>query len=288
MRRRKLVQALILSTALPPTVTFAQRVGIPTIGGLAVATPDEQGFWRDLRAELDKLGYVDGSTVRYDIRSDQGDLGRLDTLAQDLVRRKVAVIVVWYTPAALAARRATRDIPIVIGAAGDPVAVGLANSLARPGGNVTGISEMVPDLAGKCVELSRDLVPKAKRVAALVNTPDPFSKPFLDKIRAAGAVTGLAIEPVMIKQVSELEPAFAGLAKDPPATVIVQPSLPVQRVAALAVRYRIAAVGPDRALVDAGGLMSYSPDHSDHARQVADLIDRILKGARPAQLPLVQ
>jgi putative ABC transport system substrate-binding protein len=290
MRRRTLIIASGIANAavLLPLTTRAQHAGIPTIGGLAVASPDTQRFWRDLRAELGKLGYEDGKTVRYDIRSDEGDLARLDALARGLVRSKVAVIVAWFTPAVLAAKRATHNIPIVMGAAGDPVAIGLIDSLAHPGGNVTGIGGLVPDLAGKCVDLSRDLVPKAKRIAALVNVPDPFSRPFLDKIRAEAATIGLVVEPVRIKQAGELEAAFSALAKDPPATVIVQPSLPARRVAELAIQHRIAAVGLARALVDAGGLMSYSSDDSDLPQQVADFIDRILKGARPADLPVEQ
>jgi ABC-type uncharacterized transport system substrate-binding protein len=286
--RRPIILLAAGAAGLLPLVTHAQPANIPTIGGLAVASPDAQRFWQDLRAELDKLGYQEGKTVRYDLRSDDGDLTRLDALARGLVRSKVAVIVAWFTPAALAAKRATHDIPIVMGAAGDPVAIGLIDSLSHPGGNITGVGGLVPDLAGKCVDLSRDLVPNARRIAALVNAPDPFSRPFLDKIRAEAATIGLAVEPVMIKQADGLEAAFSIVAKNPPATVIIQPSLPARRVAELAIRHRIAAVGVARALVDAGGLMSYSSDDSDLPKQVADFVDRILKGARPADLPVEQ
>jgi putative tryptophan/tyrosine transport system substrate-binding protein len=143
-------------------------------------------FWRLFRDDMLTLGYIEGQSVRYEFRSDQGQLGRLPELAAELVRLKVDVIVAWFTAAALAAKQATRDIPIVIAAAGDPLEAGLVDSLARPDGNVTGMSAMGSDLAGKCVELSRELLPRTRRVAALLDTTNAFSKALLDKTQVAG------------------------------------------------------------------------------------------------------
>jgi putative ABC transport system substrate-binding protein len=266
----------------------AQPAKVPVIGVLVVGLPGAEKFWRLFRDNMRRLGYIDGQSVRYEFRSDQGQIARLPELAAELVRLKVDLIVTWFTPAAVAAKQATRDIPIVMATAGDPLAAGLVDSLARPGGNVTGISGMASDLAGKCVELSGELVPRAKRVAALVNAPDPFSKAFLDKIQAAGKSTGVAIEPVLIQTLAELDPAFAALAKSAPDTVIVQPSLPTQRLVDLALKHRIPAVSPSRPFVEAGGLMSYSPDAADLYRQAANIVVKVLKGAKPADLPVEQ
>jgi putative ABC transport system substrate-binding protein len=172
--------------------------------------------------------------------------------------------------------------------AGDPLAAGLITSLARPGGNVTGISGETSDLEGKCVELSRQLLLQARRVAALVNAPDPFSKAFLDKIQIAGKAVGTAIEPVLVNNPAELEPAFAALGKAAPDTVIVQPSLPASRAAQLALRYKLPALGTVRILAEEGGLLSYSGDSSDAYRKAASIVDKVLKGAKPPDLPVEQ
>jgi len=182
MRRRKVLGQTAGMAMAVPLALAAQPAKVPVIGVLVVGATGSENFWRLFRDDMRKLGFIDGRTVRYEFRSDQGRLARLPELAAELVRLKVDLIVTWFTPAALAAKQATRDIPIVMALAGDPVAAGLIESLARPGGNVTGMSGMSSDLAGKCVELSRELLPQARRVAALVNTLDPFSKAFLDKI----------------------------------------------------------------------------------------------------------
>jgi len=287
--KRRYVLGLTAGMALlAPLAAAAQPAKVPVIGVLVVGLPAGEKFWRLFRDDMRKLGYIDGEGVRYEFRSDQGQLGQLPELAAELVRLKVDVIVAWFTPAVQAAKQATRDIPIVMASAGDPLAAGLVASLARPGGNVTGMSGMVSDLAGKCVELSRELLPQASRVAALVNAPDPFSKAFLDKIQLAGKATGTAIEPVLINTAADLEPAFAALEKASPGTLIVQPSLPTRRVAELALAHRIPAMSPARTFAEAGGLLSYAPDEADLYRQAANIVAKVLKGAKPADLPVEQ
>src|SRR5262249_8478221 len=152
----------------------------------------------------------------------------------ELVRLKVDVIVTWFTPTAVAARRATQEIPIVMAETGDPVGTGLVASLARPGGNVTGLASVAAELAGKSVQLIRDMLPSARRVTVLANKTDPFSKPFLEQIQLGGETSGTTINPVTISSNDEFEAAFAAMEKDRPDAVIVQPSLTGKRAVELA------------------------------------------------------
>jgi putative ABC transport system substrate-binding protein len=209
-------------------------------------------------------------------------------LAAELVRLKVDLIVTWFTPAAQAAKQATREIPIVMALAGDPVGTGLIESLNRPGGNVTGMAGVTAELAGKSVEAIRELLPSAHRVVALANAPDPFSKPFLGYIRLAGVAASMTIDAKMIYTVEELEAAFSEMENERPDAVIVQPSLPSKLSAELALRYRIPAISAVRGFVDEGGLMSYAAAEADMYRQTAVHVDKILKGAKPADLPVEQ
>jgi len=233
-----------------------------------------------------ELGYVEGHSVHFEFR--QGPVSGLPELAAELVRLKVDLIVTGATPAAFAAKQATGDISIVMAFAGNPVENGLEVSLARPGGNITGMARLTAELAGKCVELIRDMLPSAHRVAVLVNAPDRFSKPFLEQTRLAGAATGTAIEPIMIHSSEELDAAFPTMEKDPPDAVIVRPSLPAKRAAELALQYRLPAVSIARTFVDEGGLMSYSADEAEAYRRAAIIVDKVLKGAKPADLPVEQ
>jgi putative ABC transport system substrate-binding protein len=189
---------------------------------------------------------------------------------------------------AQAAKQATREIPIVMALAGDPVGTGLIESLNRPGGNVTGMAGVTAEQAGKSVEVIRELLPLARRVVALANAPDPFSKPFLEHIRLGGAATGTTIDAKMIRSAEELEAAFSEMEKERPDAVIVQPSLPSKRSAELALRYQIPAVSAVRGFVDEGGLMSYAAAEVDMYDQAAVYVDKILKGAKPADLPVQQ
>jgi putative ABC transport system substrate-binding protein len=288
MRRRDLLALLGGMAAIWPRPGAAQQAKVPTIGVLVIGSPGSGRFWRLFRESMRELGYSEGQNVRYEFRSDEGQASRLPDLAAELVRLKVDLIVTWFTPAARAAKQATSDIPIVMGLAGSPVETGLVASLARPGGNVTGMAGVGPELAGKCVELIREMLPSARRVAVLVNAPDPFSKPFLEQVRLGGTVSGTPIEPIMIHSTEEFEAAFPAMAKDRPDAVIVQPSLPARRGAELALQYKIPAVSFVRGLVDEGGLMSYGADEADAYRRAAIFVDKVLKGAKPADLPVEQ
>src|SRR5205814_454436 len=152
----------------------------------------------------------------YEFRSDEGGINRLPELAAELVRLKVDLIVTWFTPAAQAAKQATREIPIVMALVGNPVETGLVDSLARPGGNITGMAGVAAELAGKSVQLIREMLPSAHRLVALANALDPFSKPFVEHIRLGGEATGTIIDPIMIHTAAEIDAAFEGMQKDRP------------------------------------------------------------------------
>jgi hypothetical protein len=182
-----------------------------------------------------------------------------------------------------------RQVPVILHRRyPSAVAKGTRKSLARPGGNVTGMAGVGAELAGKSVELIRDMVPSARRVAALANAPDPFSKPFLEQIRLGGSATGTTIDAIMIHGAEELEAAFPAMEQARPDAVIVQPSLPTKRAAELALKYRIPAVSGIREFVEAGGLLGYVAAEDDMYRRAAVFVDKILKGAKPADLPVEQ
>ena len=241
-----------------------------------------------MREDFRDLGYREGQNISFEFRSAEGKLSRLPDLAADLVRLHVDVIVTWQTPPTHAAKQATRDIPIVMADSGDPVGTGLVASLAKPGGNITGIAGMTAELAGKSVELIRELLPSAHRVGALCNVIDPFSKPFLEKIQLAASAAQIEIQAYNFRGGEELEAGFAQVSRDHPDAVIVQPSLPTRRAAELAIDSHLPAVSVPRFFAEEGGLMSYSQRLPDLYRRAAAYVDRILKGAKPADLPVQQ
>src|SRR5215831_10936775 len=288
MRRREFINLFGAASAAWPLAARAQQPKVPTIGALVIGNISPEEFWREFRQGLRNLGYIEGQNIRFEFRSAQGQINRLPELAAELVRLKVDVIVTWFTPTAVAAKQATRDIPIVMAETGDPIGTGLVMSLPRPGGNVTGIASVTAELAGKCVQLIRDMLPSARRVTALANATDPFSKPFLEQIQLGGEATGTAINPIRINSSEEFETAFTAMENDRPDAIIVQPSLPTQRAAELALKHRVPAVSVPRWFAEEGGLMSYSAVYVELFRKAAVYVDKILKGAQPAELPVEQ
>ena len=230
MRRRQFI-TLLGGAAAWPHAARAQQPEVPTIGALVIGNISPEEFWREFRQGLRDLGYIEGQNIRFEFRSAEGHIDRLPELAAQLVRLKVDVIVTWFTPTAVAAAKATREIPIVMAETGDPIGTGLVKSLSRPGGNVTGIASVTAELAGKSVQLIRDMLPSARRVTVLANAIDPFSKPFLEQIQLGGEATGTAINPIRISNNEEFESAFAAMERDRPDAIIVQPSLPSRRAA---------------------------------------------------------
>ena len=287
--RREFITLLGGAAATWPLAARAQQPGkLPTIGALVIGNTNPEQFWREFRQGLRDLGYIDGQNIRFEFRSAEGQLNRLPELAAELVHLKVDIIVTWFTPPALVAKQATHEIPIVMADTGDPIGNGLIASLPRPGGNVTGIAGITAELAGKSVQLVREMLPWARRVTALANATDPFSKPFLEQIQLGGEATGTTISPVRISSNEELENAFAAMENERPDAVIVQPSLPSKRTADLALKHRVPAISVPRWFAAEGGLMSYSARYVDLFRKAATYVDKILKGARPADLPVEQ
>jgi putative ABC transport system substrate-binding protein len=258
---------------------------MPRIGVLLVAGPEIMGpFPQGLR----DLGYFEGKNIQIEMRSAQGDANRLPGLAAELVRSKIDIIVASQTPAIVAARNATSDIPIIMAPAGDPVALGLVASLARPGGNITGLSAAGPEVAAKSLELIREIVPAARRVAALGNANDPFVRPFLEQIEKGAPMVRLEIQPIMVRDSDELERAFAAMAQERADAVVIQGSLPVKSTLELALKYRLPAFASQKSVAQAGAVVSYSADFAERGHKIAGYVDNILKGAKPAELPVQQ
>jgi putative ABC transport system substrate-binding protein len=285
VRRRDFVKLLAATGVAGPSATHAEtkphRVGVLVIG-----RPDPEPFWRVFRQAMQARGHLEGKTIVYEFRSAEGDATRLPALAAELVRLNVDVIVTWYTPTVRAAKDATADIPIVMADAGDPVGTGLVDSLARPGANITGIAGVTAELAAKTVEMFREMLPSVRRLAALCNVADPFSKPFFKQIEDASRQAGIELVPLFVRPGVETEEALTGSrAID---AVIIQPSLLSKRVAEIALNAHLPTASVSRWFAEQGGLISYNPIQEEIFRAAADYTDRVLKGVKPATLPVQQ
>jgi putative ABC transport system substrate-binding protein len=240
------------------------------------------------REALRDLGYIEGRNIRFEVRSAQGQPDRLPELAAELVRSKVDIILSSLTPAVTAAKNATRDIPIVMAPAGDPVATGLISNLARPGGNITGLSGIAAELGAKSLELIREVVPSARRVFILNNVRDPFAKLMLEQVRRGAEVTQIDVRPIMVRGNDELEGAFATMVRDRADVVILSGSLSLRAQADLALKHRLPTLHNQSSFARGGVLVSYGASSAERAREIARYVDRIFKGAKPADLPVQQ
>lgn len=293
MRRRELLVVLGGALAMPHALC-AQQKAAPVIGVLAAASPDNAGAQRMLaafRKGLGELGYIDGQNIVIEYRWAEGHYDRLPALAADLVDRKVDVIVTeGGDPSVLAAKQATLTIPVVFHADGDPVASGLIASLARPGGNLTGIS--LHGLAAKRIELLSELVPQARAIAFLVNPNDPSTGDEIKDAQQAARIKGVQLRVVEAGNDNEIEPAFAGLGKIGAGGLVVVASPIFSRrmaqIAALASRNAIPAIYSGRSYVETGGLLSYGSDLAEVYRLKGIYTGKILNGAKPADLPVEQ
>jgi putative tryptophan/tyrosine transport system substrate-binding protein len=289
LKRRAFISLLGGAPAAWLLAARAQPSKVARIGTLYIGLADAESFKKELREGLHELGYVEGQNIAFEFRSAEGKLDQLPELASELVQLKVDVIVALYIPCALAAKQATRDIPIVIVAA-DPVETGIVVSLARPGGNITGVSLMSAVLIGKCFELFRDMLAGTRRVALLTNAADPlFAKLILDQAELAGRIMSIEIQPITVRAPDEeLEAAFAAMTRERAEALVIQGSLSTKRIADLAVEHRLPAASTTRGFVDAGGLMSYGADGPALFRQGAKFVQRILQGQLPNDLPIEQ
>jgi putative tryptophan/tyrosine transport system substrate-binding protein len=286
MKRRAFI-TLLGGAAAWPLVARAQQRKFARIGALVLTGADAQSLGGALREGLREFGYAEGQNFVLEFRSADGNVDRLPELAAELVRLPVDLIVATFTPCALAAKQATTTIPIVMAAVADPIGAGLVQSLARPGGNITGFSNMAAETAGKSVELLRDMLPSLRRVAVLANPVDPFTRPFLEQVHLAGRIASIEIAPVaMARAPEEVDAAFATMAQERAEAVVVQAVFFANTIADLAIKYRLPSAAVLRSYPRAGGLMSYGADVPDIFRRSAVLIHRILQGTAPSDLPV--
>jgi putative tryptophan/tyrosine transport system substrate-binding protein len=288
MKRREFITLLGGAAAAWPLAARAQQTKVPTIGVLVLGNPDPASFLKAFREGLQKVGYIEGQNIRLEFRSAGGKVSLIPEAATELVRLKVGIIVAWQTPAITAAKQATNDIPIVMASAGDPVGTGLIASLSRPGGNVTGTASFGPELAAKNIELIRDVLPSARRVAVLANATDPFTKPFLAHIELAARTLAIEIAPIMLRPGEEFDAAFEDMRREQVDAVFIQPSLLRKGPVDLALKHRLPSFSINRLLPATGGLMSYSLNFAHVIYESAVYVDKILKGSKPVDLPVAQ
>jgi putative ABC transport system substrate-binding protein len=291
MRRREFI-TLLGGAAAWPLVARAQQPAMPVVGFLHPGSFDVYRL-RAFRQGLKDAGFAEGDNVAIEYRWADNQVNRLPELAAELVARRVAVVVAITAPGTLAAQAATKTIPIVFMVADDPVKLGVVSSLARPGDNLTGFNVLAVELAAKRIELLRDLVPGAGRIAVLVNPADAAStESTLRDAQAAARAMGMQIQVLNATTLHEIDAAFAGLVRERPDALFVGtgPFLTDRRVqlAQLAARHAIPAIYQDRQFAEVGGLVSYGASLADGYRHVGTYTGRILKGAKPADLPVVQ
>jgi putative tryptophan/tyrosine transport system substrate-binding protein len=286
-----LLTTFLLTTIVPAQAqqpTKVQRVGVLTSGGGTSGTFQREAF----RRGLSELGYVEGKNITIEYRSAEGKYDRLPDLAAELVRLKVDVILAQSTPAVAAAKNATTTIPIVIAGGSDPVATGLVASLARPGGNITGITIMNAETAGRRLELLKEAGAKVSRVTILGNSTNPGAALVFKQTQSAAQDLGLQIQSLDVKSVSDLEGAFKAATRGGATALVLLASVPVsnhlRQIADFAVKNRLASIYDRSDFAEAGGLMSYGTHLPEMFRRSLTYVDKILKGAKPADLPVEQ
>jgi putative tryptophan/tyrosine transport system substrate-binding protein len=292
IRRREFVVTFGGAAAVWPLAARAQQAKLPTIGLVLGANPwiESQrvaAFVQGLR----QLGWIENRNVVIEYHGAEGRTERFAELAAEFARVKVDLIVAATTPAVIAAKQATSVIPIVFVAVNDPVGTGLVASLARPGGNVTGLSTQQSDAVGKRLELLREVVPDLRRLAIMANVGNPASLLEMGEAQAAARTLGLEVTTSEIRRAKDIVPAFKALRERVDALYLIsEPLMNTNRtgINILAVGARLPTMHGLREYVEAGGLMSYGPNEPDQFRRVADIVDKILRGAKPSDIPVEQ
>lgn len=282
MRRRHLLAHVAGVAGALPFAALAQPARVPRVGFLVAG--DAEPSWSLFRKAMSELGHVEGRAVHYEFRSSDADRDRLAAHARSLLGANVDVIVAVLTPAILAAMRATTTIPIIFN--GGVPETGTVKNLARPEGNLTGVFGATSVIAGKSIQIFRELKPSTRTIAALLNAPDPFNVPLRREIEAVGKAQGIEIVPLMLAGPHELAQAFETLSKRGVDGVAIQPSLPIRESASLAMQHRLPALSYRREFAEVGGLLSFGAHQPELFRLVARYTDRVLKGARTAELPV--
>ena len=289
MNRRDTLLALLACGAVP-LLSFAQQPGkVWRIGYLDLGTRQSAAGRLDMLLNgLREAGYDEGRNLVIDGRYADGNVERLDGQAAEIVRLNVDVIVTWGTQATRAAQRATTSIPIVVAAEADPVGNGFAASMARPGGNITGMSTGAAEIVQKYVELLRTMIPKLSRIAVVYNPTNVGNVAMLQSVQVAGKRLGWEVLPIGVR-VNDLESGFAAMARDRAGAVIILPDASFngerQRISALALKHRLPSIAMASENVDAGILMTYGASMNDNGRRAATLVDKVFKGGNPAELP---
>jgi putative ABC transport system substrate-binding protein len=291
MRRREFI-SLLGSTAVWPLAARAQQSGKKYVVGRFSAGSATDPLYNVTTEAMRELGWVEGENVVYERRYAENRLERLPELATDLVRLKVDVIAAGGTLAPLAAKRATSTIPIVMGGRGDPLGTGLVASLAHPGGNVTGMSLMVPDLAAKRLELLREVLPGLARVAVLWDSANPYTAIGFRETQSAGRMLGVEVQSLEVRSPDDFDRAFeAAQQQHPDALVTINDPLTLNHLKLIVdftAGQRLPSIHEVKQFAAAGGLVSYGADLADVIRRAAGYVDKILRGAKPADLPVQQ
>jgi putative ABC transport system substrate-binding protein len=292
MRRREFIAGLGGAAAWPVVARAQDERKLPTIGFLGGATPSAWSQWTTAFARrLHELGWIEGRTVAIEYRWAEGHGERFAEIATEFVMLNVDVIVTAGTEAVLAARQATSVIPIVFGTASDPVGTGVVTSLARPGSNVTGLSNQSADLAGKRLGLLRDVLPGLRRLAIMANIRSPIGVLEMGDVQAAARTLSIEVAPLEIRRAEDIEPAFAALKAQADALYVVGDALinaNLTRIMTFSHTARLPTIFNARDFVQAGGLMSYGPNYPAQFRRAAEFVDKILRGAKPADIPVEQ
>jgi ABC-type uncharacterized transport system substrate-binding protein len=285
VRRREFIALLGGAVALPLAARAQLSAKIPRIGII-----DDAPMWQAFRQALRELGYIEGQNIAYEYRYGNGMPERLATVAAELVRRPVDVIATFGTPPTQAAKEATATIPIVMVGVGDPVRAGLVASLARPGGNLTGNTVLSPDLGPKRLQILREAIPNATRIAYLANPDNASSVATIAEMKIATPAAGMVLIPVEVRSVADFDPAFAAMLRERPDAVMVTNDpfhqLHVSRIIEFLANNRLPGMFQNKENVAAGGLMSYGASVPDLFRRAAGYVHRILQGTKPADLPV--
>jgi putative ABC transport system substrate-binding protein len=291
-RRDTLIALLALGAAAGTFAAKAQQPArVRRLGLLTALSPSDIALWHQaFRLGLRDLGWVEGKNISIEYRYAEGRSERLPELAADLVHLKVDVIVASALTDAVAAQKATKAIPIVMAAAGDSVASGLVESLARPGGNVTGLSQMTTELVGKRLELLKEMIPKLSRVAVLWNPQGPGSTPNWKELQQPARQLGVLLHSLEVRTADDFDKAFADATRARAGALFVMSNhlfvVNMKRIVDFAAKSRLPSVSHISEFADAGGLVAYGPDRDDLFRRAATFVDKILRGAKPADLPV--
>jgi putative ABC transport system substrate-binding protein len=291
MKRREFITVLGCAVAWPLASRAQGR--IPRVGFMGNSTAAlEANLVDSFREGLRELGYEEGRNIAIEYRWADGQYERLAALVTELIAAKVDVIVTAGTPAALAVKKATSTVPLVMVAVGDPVGTGLVPSLARPDGNLTGLSSVAPDLEGKRLELLREIVPSVSRIAVFLNSVNPFHATSMRQAQTAGKTLGIKVQQYDIRKSEDLDGAFAAIRKERPDALLILADRVFlhnrERIVDFTGEQHLPNVNAYKELVEAGGLISYGPSYEDMHKRAAIYVNKILKGAKPGNLPIEQ